>query len=615
MNNRKLGALFVFLGTISIVGTFFMFEANAFAYVIPFGGLVLGAAYAWLGLLLRKQVPLARFFALGPCLLMTIGAWLMPVFLLVAWAVGSSMAELGEPSGLFSWSRTAAAVALFLTFIYCVVMGVLGYRGLKYLRSAEGREDFRDKSQFRPAEPPFESRWVVVGSAVVAIVVVGFLISFDFNIRAAYLPDFLKTREMTRLEDRLARRSEEGRREWEVQQARVYITATYFAGSRHVVLLVAGKPHRVFALDLDSGKLRRTAAPDGWRATIEDSVVASDASMIVSGKTALSLITGRARRLESIQPSRLIGIPAPDRLLAYNETSQKLELVDVERDTVIYSIDVPVADRGDPYGGRNPGGWTHHSQTWNLDRSRFIWLTVDGTINDLDVATGLVTRTRCADCRYGSFQHLSAAEDVMMFTGNSVVPETEARTFPAPVYHMASHRLDSVQHRDLPIAIGKGGRSTLSQFHQSDRLFHYDYSSVPPRRLALVVPDGARVFAARGTRPLVLASLHERRARVMITDLESPEPGKAVRFIKPPLALNYVDRQQVSPDGRFMFHMEGNMIEVVDLHAAARGEPANRIMNVLEEDELKTATPMSAAEAPFVSRWQKVEQPTAVGAQ
>jgi hypothetical protein len=614
MNNQKLGAVFVFLGAITLVGIFFAFEANSVAYEIPLGGLALAAAYAWLGFMLRRPVPIARFFALGPCLLMTIGAWLMPLILLGIWAAGTAMAGIGPAQGLFSWSRTAAAVVLFLTFLYCIVMGVLGFRGLRYLRSAEGREDFRDKSQFQPAEPPFESRWVIVGSAVVAIVAVVFSLQLDVSIRATYLPEFLQTREMTAFEDRMQsferEREQEGqqrKRQQEIEQARVNVTAHFFADSRHVVLLLTGKPPRVFVLDLDSGKLRRTLAPDDWRATIDDSVVAPDASMIVSGKTALSLITGKSRKLDSVHTGRLIGMPTPSRLLAYDETSQQLELIDVDRDTAIYSVPVPVAQRGDPNGGGNSGGWTIHSQSWNLDRSRFIWLTVDGTINDLDVATGAVTRTSCAACKYAGFQRVSPAQDAIVFVGNHDGAEASSQTLPASVYLLASHVVELVEHRSMVVAAGDGGRSALFQSYQSKQLYHYDYSSNSPQRLALDVPDGAKVFDARGVRPLALLAIYERGLRVMITDLESPEPGKPVRFMKPPLALNSVNRQQVSPDGRFLMHMENNVIEVVDLHAAARGEPANRIMDVLEEEALRAASPVSAAEEPVVSRWQKVE--------
>jgi hypothetical protein len=94
---------------------------------------------------------------------------------------------------------------------------------------------------------------------------------------------------------------------------------------------------------------------------------------------------------------------------------------------------------------------------------------------------------------------------------------------------------------------------------------------------------------------------------VVIADLDSPAPGKLVLFIKPRLVLNDTGKQQVSPDGRFLTNIANTKIEVVDLRAAARGESASRIMDLLNEDELKAAEPVSAAEEPPGARWRAVE--------
>jgi hypothetical protein len=598
MDNLKLGTLFLFVGALTFVSTLFAFDAHAYAYQIPFGGFVLAGLEIGLGVALRRTIPAARFFALGLCLLMVIGAFLVPILTFLAANVLAGLSKvfsLGEFDVSSGWAR----FFMLATCLYAIVMGVFGYRGLKYLRSNEGRLDFARPDWDRTAEFPRESVGIILASAVLALVVTAATTWFDFEIRASSLPAFLRTDAMNTSEGRAeARRNE-----------RVTSGATFTADSRHIVFGPSEKQDKFLVLDLASGKLRRVAADVPVRGYIGQSGIAADGSSIVLGNNWLSLVTGKSRRVDALPPNRHLGFSGATQFLVYDEAAQKLELIDLERGAAIYSHDVPVAGRGDPHG--NDRGWSMYSQLWTPDRGHYLWLTRDGVLNDLDVASGSIAKLACADCTYAGFHHMAPGGDAVLFVGNTTVNEAGQTATRGMMYRLARRDFQAVDYRGRPIAIGDGGGFAIFQQNNTHQVIYHDLSSSPQRQWALDVPTGAQLSAVIGDRWFTLHVRDEVRGKTMFGAFDFPEAGGKVRFALPRRVIDYAERHIASPDGRYLLYVAGAKIEVIDLQALANGKPANRTMDLLEDDELESGEPESAEQS-IVATWREFTAPPAV---
>ena len=606
MDNLKLGLLFMFQGVVALVSTLFAFNAHAYAYEIPLGGFVLSGVYIWVGKLLRRREPNVRFFALGPCLLMVIGAFIVP---LMALASAGAVGVLAGISSTKGWVGSPVVAMFFavVASVYAIVMGVFGYRGLKYLRSEAGRHDFAREGVDRTAKFPHESVGIVIASAVVAIVFAMTTLRFDFSVRRSMLPGFLQTAAMTKSEA-----IDEARR-----NERVGAGAMFTADSRHIVVLPSEQQPKFLVIDLDTGKMRRVAADvprEGFSGQMD---VAIDGSSILLGKNWLSLDTGKSRRVEAVPVRRHIGFTGGNRFLVYDEARQRLELIDLERGAAIYSLDVPVSERGDPNG--NNRGWSMYSQVWSPDRRRYFWLSRDGVLNDLDVATGRVTKLPCPQCKYAGFQYMASTGDALLFVGNMSVDESSPTTTRGFLYRPGRREFENVDYRGRPIALGGAGRFVLFQQHNTQQISWLDTSSSVRRQWALDVPRGAELNGIYGDRWFSLHVRDEWRGRKLIGNFETPQAGKQVQFMKVPLALDYAENHTPSPDGRYLLYVAGAKIEVVDLHELAAGKVSNRTMDLLADEELEREKPRSNEEKlvdsegklmpPFVARWQEVAAP------
>jgi hypothetical protein len=590
MDNLKLGALFIFQGLLTLFFTLFSFDANAVTYEIPLGGVALGVIYVWVGRLLRRREPKVRFFALGPCLLMVIGAVVVPLLALAGAAATGILTELGVASGLVG-SPAKAMIGALLVSAYAITMGVFGYRGLKYLRSAEGRLDFANETVDRTAKLPHESVGVVLASAVVAIAGAVLSTRLDFGISYRVLPSILQTKEMDEFEDRLTVRANK----------HVSRGAIFTLDSRRIVFLPMLTQREFLVLDLDSGNLRRVETDfDASKVQFQVSV-APDGSSILGGEEWISLTTGKSRHIDGISSKYHIGFAGPSRLLAYDRSMQKLELIDLERGVAIYSRDVPAAERGDPHG--NSTNWSSYAQQWSPDRRRYFWLGRSGTFNDMDVASGSVERVPCPRCEYGSRFIVSPAGDSVFVASNV---SDGGRATIGQVYGVANRRIREFAYHGMAVENGHAADFALAQ-NFSGSVLYRELDGNSSRQWMLGGPQGSRLRSVMGRSRLALQVADRNRVRTLIGEFDAPSKQADVRYFEPRLALMNAEEPTISPDGRYLLYVAGAKIEVIDLDALARGEPANRTMDLLEDDELEKVTPDSETEPPFVARWREIE--------
>jgi hypothetical protein len=198
MQYSRLPGWFILTGVIGVVMSLFTdYRASPSGYHLGLYATALAAADIWIGNALRKGLPLARFLALGCCVLIVIAAWLLPIVLVRA-AFANTLA-----SALFGWHAAAVGfdwlIALVAT-VYVIVSGVICYRGYQDLRSHHGRIEF-GAVVGEHGELRHESLGIVAASIIVWVVV-GIMAEDSFYVSREKLPRFLMTSAMKTAEDK-----------------------------------------------------------------------------------------------------------------------------------------------------------------------------------------------------------------------------------------------------------------------------------------------------------------------------------------------------------------------------------------------------------------------------
>lgn len=566
------------------------YGANAYAYHIGIPATLFAAAQVLVGVGLIRRHPVARWLALGVCLMMIIAAVLGPFLLYrytqYVFVLGLLLGGIGK-----NFDGVFANLAFLLGSMVIIVgaCGLLGYRALRYLRSFEGR------AEFMPVDPEGgflkdESFAVVIISAVIWIAA-AYISSKEINVMRSSLPRFLMTTEMKKAED--------------VERARDLIGVTkvaiFTADSKRVIVAPSNLSQEYLSLDLGSGKLTHTGV-NQTRASLQDylTLIAPDGSTLINYGTRISLSDGDETRLTALTQVELLGFHTPTRFLAYDHDHQALDLVDIAADRRIYSVPLRRDQRGEP-SGRAGNQWTRFSQVWSPDREHFAWLYRDGNIAVLTLATGTVSEERCPQCMYGGSLSFSA-DGRLVFVPD---PVTRSQEDPAPyvgrVFDFARPESMPAIYRGDPQYFAGASGHALFWDYQAKALFHQD------------LPFGSRVWKMQVPASIghvlvlgdgvVVTGAHD----LLVGTLTHPENSVDMQLKSLPRVLLEARFVNVSADGRFALFVAGAKIEIVDLRAAMRGDPASRTLDLMDDDRLSVVTRGTSKPESVAMRWVEEE--------
>jgi hypothetical protein len=143
---RGLVAFFILAGALIAYGM-----AKALS---PGFGMLLALPYVLIGIGLAWHRGLARWAAMGACFWMIVGAFALPLLITVPITYGQF--ENPRLAELASWAVAGA-------------MGLLGYRGLQYLRSPAAKATFASSARMRAAFAAESGSVVVVSAAVLLL--------------------------------------------------------------------------------------------------------------------------------------------------------------------------------------------------------------------------------------------------------------------------------------------------------------------------------------------------------------------------------------------------------------------------------------------------------------
>jgi hypothetical protein len=563
------------------------YSANPYAYHLGIlaTALSLGQIAVAVGLLKRMVV----FAVLGPILIFFYAKYAV----VIAFVLGGFGKSFGGGVG----SIVAALVVAALMFVLC---GVVGYRALKALRSPHTRADFEqvidEGGNIR--DEPFR---IVVISAVVWLVA-GFISSKDISIMRSSLPRVLMTAEMKQAEDR----------ERAKDQADITSAVMFTHDSKRVIVAPSRLLPEYLVLDLETGELEHTGVNRPFRGHNEyQNLIAPDGSSLISYGVRTWMKNGVETTLKSLPHERL-GFYTPTRFLAYDRKAQALQLVDLNEDRLVYSVPLRRNQRGEPSArDGNDGGWTGFSQAWSIDREHFAWLYRNGTLAVLTLATGRIDEETCAQCMYGGAVSFSQDGRVVFIPDPVTHLQTDTRPNVGRLYDLGSRTSTPAEyHGNLQFFDGISGHAEFFDY-ENRAVIHSDL----PRagrvwRLPLPQAIGSVRRVAKG---LMLASVNAARdAKDAHLLGRSRDPEDSLEIPLKPLPHVIADAGMIglSNDGEFALFAAGSKLEVVDLEAVLRGEPASRSLDLLQDDKLSAVERGTSDLEGTSLRWVEDERPT-----
>jgi hypothetical protein len=586
-----------------VTGVYYSFKdgysANSYAYHLGILATALSLGHIAVAVGLLKRKPLARWFAMGLCLLMVVFAVLGPIlmffFAKYAIVIAFVLGGLGKSFGDGVGSIVAALVVAALMFVLC---GVVGYRALKALRSPHTRADFEqvvdEGGNIR--DEPFR---IVVISAVVWLVA-SFISSKDISISRSSLPRVLMSLEMRQAEDR----------EREKDLAEITKIVMFTHDSKRVIIAPSKLSPEYLVLDLDSGELERTGVNQLFAEQFDyRKLIAPDGSSVLTYGSRIWMKNGVETKLQTLPYERL-GFYTPTRFLAYERKAQALQLVDLNEDRLIYAVPVRRDQRGEPSARNgNDGGWTNFSQAWSNDREHFAWLYRNGTIAVLTLATGRIDEETCSQCMYGGSIGFSADGRVVFVPDPVTHLQTDTRPNVGRLYDLSSRTSTPAEYQGDPQYFdGVSGHAEFYD-HENRTLVHSDLPRAG-RVWRMEMPEGM-AGVRRQTHKLLLASVKDPgnvKGGFLIGQSRDPEDSLEIPFKPLPHVIPDSGLMGLSADSRFALFGVGSKLEVVDLEAVLRGEPASRTLDLMKDDKLSAVERATSDLEGRTLRWVEDER-------
>jgi hypothetical protein len=537
---------------------FISLGSDAEGYRVGLGLFAFAVFTAVVGVGLLRRRPWARWLMLGPGFIGPLTA----VVGLGIFALGAFVGALALNSArgwFFGWSAHSDSwgIWIWLLAVSMIVSGIVNFRLFGYLLNERGRAEF-DSQEKGPVGATLLS--LAIAALAVFVAVTG-----TVRIPRERVPEVLRSPSM---------RSFDANIEAGILEAlpRAASKVVFSADNRRIIILPETSSLELVVIDLDSGVARRPElkSPPMFRDTAQFwRVMAPDASSFLMGDQWTSLESGVATDVRDLLPTNAepLGFHASNRLLIRNRQTDALQLLDLQARRVVYSVPANIGPYDFP--GMLDSKYNDPPVGWSRARDRFAWITVDGGLSTLDMDSGDVRTTPCANCQTG--RRLRFADDeggaMLVVPDNSLAYEWSAQLVPAQGeiaettgLHGELVFFSGADHLPWVLLSNSGKRSLVFRDFVSGANWEADHGG---ERLETVTANHDLLIKESG---------RDGPDRYWLAHLEPPPGHRQLVLEEIGLTLPNSYFRAPSPDGRFLaFASLDGQLEIIDVRSIRDG--------------------------------------------